>query len=167
MKTISSPRIQTLDNVEASIGQGVQIPFSQVSAAGANTQFIEAKLELKVTPHVTQEGAINMKIAATNNQPNAALTGSNGQPSITNREAKTQVLVKDGDTTVIGGIYTRQNSLQWNEVPILSQIPILGWLFKQKTVSDQRTELLIFITPHIVNRSESAVANAGDDTKQQ
>ena len=166
LKTISSPRIQTLDNVEASIGQGVQIPFSQVSAAGVNTQFIEAKLELRVTPHVTQEGAIQMKITATNNQPNAALTGANGQPAISNREAKTQVLVKDSDTAVIGGIYTRQNSEQWNEVPILSRIPILGWLFKKKAVSDQRTELLIFITPHIVNRSESALPTSSlEDSK--
>jgi type IV pilus assembly protein PilQ len=144
----------------------VQIPFSQVSAAGVNTQFIEAKLELRVLPHVTQEGAINMKINATNNQPNGSITGSNGQPAITNREAKTQVLVKDGDTTVIGGIYTRTNSEAWTEVPILSRIPILGWLFKKKSVSDQRSELLIFITPHIVNRSESAVANPADDAKQ-
>jgi type IV pilus assembly protein PilQ len=166
LKTISSPRIQTLDNVEAAIGQGVQIPFSQVSASGVNTQFIEAKLELRVLPHVTQEGAINMKINATNNQPNGSITGSNGQPAITNREAKTQVLVKDGDTTVIGGIYTRTNSEAWTEVPILSRIPILGWLFKKKSVSDQRSELLIFITPHIVNRSESAVANPADDAKQ-
>jgi len=66
--------------------------------------------------------------------------------------------VKDGDTTVIGGIYTRQNSESWSEVPLLSRIPVLGWLFKKKTVSDARTELLIFITPRIVNRSQSVVA---------
>ncbi len=166
LKTISSPRIQTLDNVEASIGQGVQIPFSQVSASGVNTQFIEAKLELRVTPHVTQEGSIQMKISATNNQPNAQLTGANGQPAISNREAKTQVLVKDSDTAVIGGIYTRQNSESWNEVPVLSRIPILGWLFKKKQVSDQRTELLIFITPHIINRSESTLSTSSDEPKQ-
>jgi type IV pilus assembly protein PilQ len=160
IKTISSPRVVALDNVESSIGQGVSIPFSQVSASGVQTQFIEAKLELKVTPHVTQEGSIQMKISATNNQPNAALTGSNGQPSISRREAKTEVLVKDGDTTVIGGIYTRQNSQTWNEVPVLSRIPILGWLFKQRSSTDARTELLIFITPRIVNRSQSIVAAA-------
>ncbi len=159
----------TVDNVDASISQGVSVPFSQTSAAGVSTVFIEARLELRVTPHVTQEGSIQMKINATNNQPNPQLTGANGQPSISRREAKTEVLVKDGETTVIGGIYTRRNSESWNEVPVLSKIPVLGWLFKKKSVSDDRTELLIFITPRIVNRSQSVVASApsaGDEGKQ-
>jgi type IV pilus assembly protein PilQ len=165
IKTISSPRSVTLDNVESTIGQGVSIPFSQTSAAGVNTTFIEARLELRVTPHVTQEGSIQMKVQVTNNQPNPQLTGANGQPSISRREARTEVLVKDGDTTVIGGIYTRRNSESWNEVPLLSRIPILGWLFKKKAVTDDRTELLIFITPRIVNRSQSVIAAgpSGDD----
>jgi type IV pilus assembly protein PilQ len=169
IKTISSPRVVTVDNIDASISQGVSIPFSQTSAAGVSTTFIEARLELRVTPHVTQEGSIQMKINATNNQPNPGLTGSNGQPSITRREAKTEVLVRDGDTTVIGGIYTRRNSESWSEVPVLSKIPVLGWLFKKKAVQDDRTELLIFITPRIVNRSQSVVAaapSAGDEVKQ-
>ena len=169
IKTISSPRVVTVDNIDASISQGVSIPFSQTSAAGVTTTFIEARLELRVTPHVTQEGSIQMKINATNNQPNPGLTGSNGQPSISRREAKTEVLVRDGDTTVIGGIYTRRNAESWNEVPVLSKIPVLGWLFKKKSVSDDRTELLIFITPRIVNRSQSIVAaapGAADEGKQ-
>jgi type IV pilus assembly protein PilQ len=115
---------------------------------------------------VTQEGSIQMKINATNNQPNPQLTGSNGQPSISRREAKTEVLVRDGETTVIGGIYTRQNSEAWTEVPVLSKIPVLGWLFKKKTVSDARTELLIFVTPRIVNRSQSVVAAAPGGTDE-
>jgi len=170
IKTVSSPRVVTVDNVDASISQGVSIPFSQTSAAGVTTTFIEARLELRVTPHVTQEGSIQMRINATNNQPNPQLTGSNGQPSISRREAKTEVLVRDGETTVIGGIYTRRNSEAWNEVPVLSKIPVLGWLFKKKAVTDDRTELLIFITPRIVNRSQSsvvaAVPSAGDEGKQ-
>ncbi|MFL5373341.1 MAG: type IV pilus secretin PilQ, partial [Myxococcales bacterium] len=169
IKTISSPRAVTLDNVEATIGQGVSIPYAQTSAAGVNTTFIEARLELRVTPHVTQEGSVQMRVNVTNNQPNPQLTGANGQPSISRREAKTEVLVKDGDTTVIGGIYTRQNSEAFNEVPYLSKIPILGWLFKKKAVSDNRTELLIFITPRIVNRSQSVVAagSTNDDNQKQ
>ena len=169
IKTISSPRVVTVDNVDASISQGVSIPFSQTSAAGVATSFIEARLELRVTPHVTQEGSIQMKISATNNQPNPQLTGSNGQPSISRREAKTEVLVRDGETTVIGGIYTRRNSEAWNEVPVLSKIPVLGWLFKKKAITDDRTELLVFITPRIVNRSQSVVAaapSAADEGKQ-
>ncbi|MFL5450695.1 MAG: type IV pilus secretin family protein, partial [Myxococcales bacterium] len=112
---------------------------------------------------------VQMRVNVTNNQPNPQLTGANGQPSISRREAKTEVLVKDGDTTVIGGIYTRQNSEAFNEVPYLSKIPILGWLFKKKAISDNRTELLIFITPRIVNRSQSVVAagSTNDDNQKQ
>jgi type IV pilus assembly protein PilQ len=158
IKTVSAPKVTTLDNKEAVIGQGVSIPFSQVSAAGVNTIFVEAKLELKVTPHVTSDGSILLKIKATNNQPNPQLTGANGQPSITKREAETEVLVADGDTTVIGGIYTRGTSQQLAQVPVLGNIPILGFLFRNKTDSDDRTELLIFISPTIVNRDASVVA---------
>jgi type IV pilus assembly protein PilQ len=123
-----------------------------------NTVFVEAKLELKVTPHVTSDGSVLLKIKATNNQPNDTLTGANGQPSITKREAETEVLVKDGDTTVIGGIYTRKTAENLAQVPFFGDIPIIGWLFKSKNVVDDRTELLVFISPTIVNRDASIVA---------
>jgi type IV pilus assembly protein PilQ len=159
VKTISAPRIATIDNREATIGQGLSIPFSQVSASGVNTVFIEAKLELKVTPHVSADGSILLKIKATNNQPNPQLTGANGQPSISKREAETEVLVKDGETTVIGGIYTRSTSNKESQVPFLGKLPILGYLFRSTTEADDHTELLIFITPRILNRA-TAVAGA-------
>jgi type IV pilus assembly protein PilQ len=158
IKTISAPKITTLDNTAATIGQGISIPFSQVSAAGVNTTFVEAKLELKVTPHVTADGSVLMDINATNNQPDPGTTGANGQPSISKKEAKTQVLVKDGDTTVIGGIYTRSQALSEAYVPILAKVPVIGWLFKKKREVDNRTELLIFITPRIVNRNQVVAA---------
>jgi type IV pilus assembly protein PilQ len=158
IKTISAPRIATIDNREATIGQGISIPFSQTSASGVNTTFIEAKLELKVTPHVSADGSVLLKIKATNNAPNPQLTGANGQPSISKREAETEVLVKDGDTTVIGGIYTRQTSQQTAAVPWLSKIPVLGFFFKSTTNQDDHTELLIFITPRILNRPANTVA---------
>jgi type IV pilus assembly protein PilQ len=157
-KTISAPKVTTLDNNPATISQGVAIPFSQFSAGGVNTTFIEAKLELRVKPHVTQDGSVAMKIDATNNQPNPGFTGSNGQPSISKKEAHTEVLVKDGDTTVIGGIYTRASSSNENGVPVLSKIPVLGWFFRHRAETDTRTELLIFVTPHIVNRSQAIAA---------
>lgn len=158
LKTVSAPKVTTLDNKEAIIGQGISIPFSQVSAAGVNTVFVEAKLELRVTPHVTSDGSILMKIRASNNQPSENITGANGQPAITKREAETEVLVKDGDTTVIGGIYTRRTSENVAQVPLFGDIPILGWLFKSRTNADERTELLIFISPTIVNREASVIA---------
>jgi type IV pilus assembly protein PilQ len=157
-KTISAPKIATVDNKEATIGQGISIPFSQVSASGVNTVFVEAKLELKVTPHVSADGSILLKIKATNNQPNAQLTGANGQPSITKREAETEVLVRDGETTVIGGIYTRSTSNATRKVPFFGDIPILGYLFRSKSDVDDHTELLIFITPRILNRQAPAGA---------
>jgi type IV pilus assembly protein PilQ len=159
VKTISAPKIATIDNKEATIGQGISIPFSQVSASGVNTTFIEAKLELKVTPHVTADGTILLKIKATNNSPNPGLTGANGQPSISKREAETEVLVKDGDTTVIGGIYTRQTANRVSEIPFLGKIPILGFFFRNTVEQDDNTELLIFITPRILNRSAISAAS--------
>lgn len=158
VKTISAPKVATIDNKEATIGQGVSIPFSQVSASGVQTTFIEAKLELKVTPHVSADGSILLKIKATNNAPNPQLTGANGQPSISKREADTEVLVKDGETTVIGGIYTRATAKREASVPFLGKIPILGYLFRNQTEQDDHTELLIFITPRILNRQATTVA---------
>jgi type IV pilus assembly protein PilQ len=160
IKTISAPKVATLDNKEATISQGQSIPFSQVSASGVNTTFVEALLELKVTPHVTADGSILMKIKATNNKPDPSLTGANGQPSITKRQAETTVLVKDGDTTVIGGIYTRATSSTTSSVPFLGDIPILGFFFKSKSEDDAHTELLIFITPRVLNRQSMTGASA-------
>ena len=154
-KTISAPRVITLDNNTATISQGISIPYSQTSASGVNTTFVEAKLELKVTPHVTADGSILLDINASNNQADSSMTGANGQPAISKKEAQTQVLVKDGDTTVIGGIYTRSQGSSESGVPLFSRIPVLGWLFKSRSESDTRTELLIFITPRIVNRNQS------------
>jgi type IV pilus assembly protein PilQ len=105
-----------------------------------------------VTPHVTADGSILMKIKATNNKPDPSLTGANGQPSITKRQAETTVLVKDGDTTVIGGIYTRTTASITNSIPFLGDLPILGFFFRSKAESDDHTELLIFITPRVLTR---------------
>ncbi|NVJ22695.1 type IV pilus secretin PilQ [Myxococcus sp. AM011] len=156
VKTISAPRVTTLDNNTARISQGVSIPFSQTSAGGVNTTFVEARLSLEVTPHITQDGSILMSINASNNQPDQSNTGANGQPSIQRKEANTQVLVKDGDTTVIGGIYVRRGATTTNAVPFLSKIPVLGLLFKNYSERDERQELLIFITPRILNRQTIA-----------
>jgi len=162
VKTISAPSVSTIDNKEATIGQGVSIPFSQTSASGVNTLFVEAKLELKVTPHISADGSVLMKIKVTNNSPDPSLTGANGQPSIQKREAETEALVKDGETTVIGGIYTRQTSTNTAQVPFFGNIPILGYFFRNKTDSDQNDELLVFITPRILNRQPAgSSANGG------
>lgn len=154
-RIVSSPRITTLDNRTAKIAQGVDIPITVVSAAGANTRFVPANLELEVTPHVTNDGSIMMKIKTAKNEPNFSRPGAFGDPTIEKKFAETEVLVRDGDTTVIGGIYTRNTTKSLDEVPFFSKIPVLGWLFRNKRDTDERAELLVFITPRIVNRQES------------
>ncbi|MCC6502134.1 MAG: type IV pilus secretin PilQ [Deltaproteobacteria bacterium] len=149
LKTISRPRITTLDNKEATIEQGESIPFETTSAAGTATMFVDAKLSLKVTPHITPDGSVLMKIEATRNSI-GTFTTSDGQPSINKKESKTEVLVKDGETTVIGGIVITDKNNQEKGIPYLKDIPLLGWLFKNKSVSDSQQELLIFITPKII-----------------
>ncbi len=156
VKTISAPKVTTLDNSMARISQGVSIPFSQVSAAGANTQFIEARLSLDVTPHITRDGSVLMTVNAQNNQPDPANTGANGQPGIARKEAMTTVLVKDGETTVIGGIYVRNGSSNEAGLPILSKIPVIGFFFRNHRELEIKNELLIFITPRILNRAAVA-----------
>ena len=159
VRIVSAPKVTTLDNTKARISQGVDIPISVVSAAGTNTRFIPANLQLEVTPHVTQDGSVMMEIHASKNEPDFSRTGAQGDPTIQKKEAETNVLVKDGDTTVIGGIYTRNTSVTYNSIPFLGQIPVLGWLFKHKHEEDSRAELLIFITPRIVNRQQMSVAS--------
>jgi type IV pilus assembly protein PilQ len=153
VRIISAPKITTLDNVEASIEQGVAIPISVVSAAGTNTQFVDAKLNLTVKPHVTNEGSVIMKISLMRNEPDFVNTGARGDPTINKRQAKTEMLVKDGDTAVIGGIYTRNSGVSYNKVPWIADVPVIGWLFKNRRETDNRSELLIFITPRIINRA--------------
>ena len=150
-----------MDNKTAKIAQGVDIPISVVSAAGTNTRFVPANLELEVTPHVTNDGSVMMKIKASKNQPNFSSRGASGDPTIEKKFAETEVLVKDGDTAVIGGIYTRTTSETVSGVPFFSKIPVLGWLFKSRRTEDTRNELLIFITPQIVNRDASLMNTVG------
>jgi type IV pilus assembly protein PilQ len=155
LRILSSPKILTLDNREAHIEQGTMIPYSRVSASGVQTAFKEAKLNLTVTPHVTADGSVLLNISMTRNEPDFNNKGARGDPTILKREAQTELLVNDGHTAVIGGIFTRNSGRSYKKVPFFGDIPILGWLFKTKSKSDKRSEMLIFITPTIVNRAES------------
>ncbi len=161
VRIISSPKITVLSNHAAKISQGTSIPISVVSAAGTNTQFVQANLSLEVTPNVSyRDCAVGMALNITNNQPDFVDTGARGDPTILRKEAKTSILVNDGETTVLGGIYTRNTGLSYNKVPFLGDIPVLGWLFKKRTETDNRTEILVFITPRIVNRANLACGAA-------
>ncbi len=149
-RILSSPKVLTLDNQPARVEQGTSIPFLSVSAAGTQTQFVDATLRLEVTPHVTNDDRINMVIKVTDNAPDPSITGANGTPAIRRNEAETQVLAQDGETIVIGGIFTRTLTDNLSGVPWFSHIPLLGVFFRNTKRVDQRRELLVFITPRII-----------------
>jgi len=148
LRVLSTPRVSAQNNMEAEITQGVQIPIQTVANNTVTVSFRDAALTLKVTPQITASGTVIMKIALENAQPDFSRS-VNGIPPINTQRANTQVLVNDGQTTVIGGIFVSQEQSLNDRTPGLSQIPLLKWLFQRNTVSDQSTELLIFITPKI------------------
>ncbi len=153
-EVISAPRITTLDNVTAVIKQGARIPFLSVSAGGTQVQFIQAALELEVTPHITSDGSIFMDMTIENNRADFSNVVQ-GQPSIQIKEAATQLLVGNGDTTVIGGVYSTEEGVSTSRIPLLGSIPVLGALFRNNTRTVTRNEMLVFVTPHIVVQAES------------
>jgi type IV pilus assembly protein PilQ len=155
LRILSSPRILTLDNREARISQGTLIPFSQVSAQGVQTTFQEAKLQLLVKPHVTADGSVAMHVKINRDEPDFNQTSARGDPTILKREAETDLLVLDGHTAVIGGIFTRNTGRNLDQVPFFGDIPLIGLLFQRRRASDSRGELVIFLTPRIVNRAEA------------
>jgi type IV pilus assembly protein PilQ len=155
VRILSSPRILTLDNHEARISQGTLIPFSQVSAQGVQTTFQEAKLQLLVQPHVTADGSVSMHVKINRDEPDFNQTSARGDPTILKREAETDLLIMDGRTAVIGGIYTRNAGRDVAQVPFFGDIPLLGLLFQRRTARDARGELVIFLTPRIVNRAQA------------
>lgn len=152
-KIISSPRIVTIDNKEAVIQQGDSIPYETVSQSGTQTQFVDATLNLTVTPHITPNGSVIMKIKATKNAIGSFTSSRTGAPSISKREASTEVMVQDGETTVIGGIFETSKTDTVSGVPWFYKVPLVGWLFKRESASTANQELLIFITPTIVKRA--------------
>ena len=148
---LSAPRITTLNNQRASIQSGLQIPIQTVANNTVSVQFVNATLRLDVTPHVTAEGTVLMDIDIQKREPQLAfaVVGASNAP-ISTKEASTRVIVRDGGTAVIGGIYQVTSDQGEDRVPGLSKIPILKHLFKNKRRNDENEELLIFITPRVV-----------------
>ena len=148
-RIVSTPKVTVLDNQEAKIAQGESIPFATTSADGTQTTFVDANLSLRVTPRISPDGSILMKINITKNSPGPVQPGASG-PSILKKEASTNVLVKDGETTVIGGIYETSDTSSTSGVPYLMKIPIIGNLFKTTEKRETTSELLVFLTPKVV-----------------
>jgi type IV pilus assembly protein PilQ len=151
-KVISSPRVTTVDNASATILQGQKIPYLSTSAGGTNVKYINAALDLTVTPHITTDNKVKLNVAVKNDRADFSVLVA-GQPAISIKQVNTELLVQNGDTTVIGGVFATEESASSSSVPGLSKIPLLGFLFKNSTSNTKRNELLIFITPRIVTRS--------------
>jgi type IV pilus assembly protein PilQ len=157
-KIISSPKILTLDNQKATIKQGQQFPYQTVEDGEVNIEFQDVDLLLEVTPHVTPDGRVAMKMKTTKNEIIGFI--STGDPIISTNEADTQLLVDDGETIVIGGVVKNDVKLTESGFPILKDIPMIGWLFKSKIESNSKQELLIFLTPRIVQLEQREMVRA-------
>jgi type IV pilus assembly protein PilQ len=163
-RTLARPEIVTVENNKAAISLGEEIPYATVSSAGTQIQFKEAVLKLEVTPTVVREGdsnRIKMTVLVENNSRGAVvdLGASGGQPpAINKRKAETQVLIKEGERLVIGGVTNSENEEAVRRVPLFGDIPLLGWLFKQRGDRSTSTELVVFITPSIIRRDATTAS---------
>lgn len=152
-KIISSPRVVTANNIKALIEQGTELPYQSATSSGATSvQFRKANLKLEVTPQITPEGNVLLDVDV--NKDSVGIQTVNGF-AIDTKHVQTQVLVENGGTVVIGGIYSQDESNTVNKVPWLGDIPVLGNLFKNNAKVNNRTELLVFLTPRILNDSVS------------
>ncbi len=151
-KRLSSPKIATQNNETAEIEQGVRIPIVSTTATEIDVRFVSASLRLKCTPQITAEGTVVLDVEVENNSPDFVNTVGD-VPAINTQRAQTKVLIPDGGTTVIGGIYSVNEGKSDTGVPWLKSIPGLGWLFKSRNVQQRNRELLIFITPRIIKAS--------------
>ena len=148
-KIISSPRVVTADKVKAIIEQGTEIPYQEATSSGATSiSFRKAVLKLEVTPQITPEGGIFLDVKVNKDSPGVQTL--NG-PAINTKAVQTQVLVENGGTVAIGGIYQQQEQNTVTKVPLLGDIPYLGYLFKTTSKQNDRTELLIFLTPRVIS----------------
>ena len=148
-RILSSPKIATQNNERAEIEQGVRIPVVSTTATEINVEFVSASLRLAVTPQITADGTVAMDVIVENNSPDFQVNVS-GVPGIRTQRAQTKILVADGGTAVIGGIFTINEGTSEFGVPWFRKIPGLGWLFKTRSITNENRELLIFITPKIV-----------------
>jgi len=151
---VSSPRVITADQTKATIEQGEDIPYQQATSSGATSvQFKKASLRLEVTPQITPEGNVILQLEV-NKDSRGSLTSAG--PAINTKRVKTEVLVENGGTVVIGGIFTQEEQNDVNKVPLLGDIPFLGYLFQNRVKTTKKTEMLIFITPKIVTDRSAA-----------
>jgi type IV pilus assembly protein PilQ len=149
-KLISKPKVVTQNNQKAVVKQGTKIPVQTVVNNTVSVQFVDAVLELDVTPQITAEGTIYMDVDVKNDQIDQSIPRVQGIPAIDTQEANSKVLVADGGTVVIGGVIVTQQRTDIQQVPLLGSLPVVGNLFRHTTVSSTAQELLFFLTPRIL-----------------
>ena len=149
-KILSSPRIVTGDQQKAMIEAGVQVPYRSVSANGTNVQFKDAVLSLAVTPRITPDGRVLMELEIKKDEPDWTRAVA-GEPPIDKKLVKTNVLVANGETAILGGVYEQNDKSVTTKVPLLGDLPIIGYLFKHTQKLNDRTELVVFITPKVLD----------------
>jgi len=152
-EVIASPQVITANQKEATIESGTEIPYQEASAAGATAvSFKKAVLSLKVTPQITPDDRVIMDLTVNNDSVGQVFAGV---PSIDTKQVQTQVLVENGETVVLGGIFTSTNNKDQTKVPFFGDLPYFGHLFKRTSVEQKKRELLIFVTPKILKESLS------------
>jgi len=163
LKILSNPRLLTLDNKEASIKQGVQLPYLKLNENGVtSTEFKDAVLEMKVKPKITSADTIAISVDVKKDQKSAQ-TGTGNEPGIDVRQIKTDLLVESGKTVVIGGIYETTKSKNIKKVPFFADIPFIGWAFRSVREEDVLTEMLVFITVTVVELPKKSTIEAKDN----
>ena len=154
-EVISTPKVLTADKQVAKVASGQQIPYqtttNSASGSTANTQFKEALLSLEVTPSITPDGKVQMELVITSDSPGGV--APNGEIILNKNEINTNVLVNNGETVVLGGIFEQENVNKQTKVPFFGDLPGIGRLFRKDSKTDNKRELLIFVTPRIVNDS--------------
>lgn len=149
-RVVSRPRVMTADQIEAIIEQGVEIPYQQATSSGATSvSFRKANLALKVKPQITPDGRVSMSLDINKDTPNTSISTGNGI-AIDTKHVKTEALVENGGTVVIGGIFTQETTSTVYKVPLLGDIPVIGFFFRNSSKADSKKELMVFITPKIL-----------------
>lgn len=158
-EVVSQPKVVTSDKETAKILKGTEVPYQEASSSGAtSTSFKEAALSLEVTPQITPDNRVLMEVKVTKDAPDFSVASSTGGiPAISKNEVNAKVLVADGETIVIGGVYSNTQSKSVDKVPFLGDLPFIGRVFKRDLVQDRKAELLVFLTPRIMNNQAIAV----------
>jgi type IV pilus assembly protein PilQ len=157
-EVVSQPKVVTSDKETAKILKGTEVPYQEASSSGATSvSFKEASLSLEVTPQITPDNRIIMEVKVTKDEPDYVNTVL-GVPPIKKNEVNAKVLVADGETIVIGGVFSNTQSKVVDKVPFLGDVPYVGRLFRRDVVSESKSELLVFLTPRIMNNQAIAVS---------